>query len=393
MAPDDPELQDPFANTQPDDLADSDFESDEPKSSRFNLNRRYLLIGLVFVLLICLVGVLIFRVLTENGGEEVAADTPTPAPTEAAPTVIATVVEEPTPSPTRVIAEQPTPETTAEPTATLSAAPSPTAAPPTPLAKPTSAAGLTMPIRTQPAAVANQLKNGDFEEGFSQQGVGLNWQSFTNGEATVSFSAEVPGPYVKSGDSAQRISIAQASQPDRYAGIYQRVEVAASRPYTLELHGQIRTGPGDTQASSYGYRMQYAIDYSGGDNWRKIPPENWVELPWDEQPLGTPDVKFLSYSTVITPTAEELTLFVRAWNKWPDPGLAEYTLDSLSLIGPSPGPILAAGEETPSNGEALIPVTGDDGPANLLSDGRFWGAMLILLLLAGGAIYRGRWGY
>ncbi len=390
MPPEDLELRDPFANNQPEEIGESDFESDEPKSGRFSPNRRLLLIGLVFILLICLVGVLIYRVLTENGGEEVAADTPTP--TEALPTVIATVAaEEPTPSPTRVIAEEPM----VTPTATPLPEPSPTPTPPVPptAIQPTSAADLSVPVRAKPGSPENRLANGDFEEGFGDQGVGLNWQSFTNGGAVVSFSSEAPGPYVKSGDSAQRISIAVASEPDRYGGIYQQVEVTPTQPYTLEMHGQIRTGVGDIQASSYGYRMQYAIDQTGSENWGQLPAEAWVELPWDEQLLGSSDVQFLAYTTVITPTTEELTLFIRAWNKWPDPGLAEYTLDSLSLTGRSPGPALLIAEAGPSDGNALIPVTGNNGPASLLSDGRFWGAILILLLLAGGAMYRRRWDY
>ena len=397
MPPEDTELQDPFANNHPDEINESDYEADEAPSSRFGSNRRFLLIGLVFILLICLVGILIYRVLTENGGGEVAVETPTPSPTEALPTVIATVEEEvPTPSPTRVIAEQPTEQPATAPTATPLAQPSPTPTPvipPTPLNQPTSAANVSRPVKAGPGQPENLLVNGDFEEGFSKDGVALDWHSFTNGGAIVSFSSEAPGPYVLSGDSAQRISIAQAGEPDRYAGIYQQVEVVPSRPYTLELHGQIRSGFGNVQASSYGYRMQYAIDQSGGENWRQLPADAWVELPWDEQLLGSPDVKFSAYTTVITPTTAQLTLFIRAWDKWPEPGLAEYTLDSLSLIGPSPSPaLLAAEEENPDERSTLIPVTGDSGSAGLLSDGRFWGAILILLLLAGGAMYRRGWG-
>lgn len=393
MAPDDSDLQDPFANNELDELDDSDFE-EESQKSRFD--RRYLLIGLVVAALLCLVGLVIFRVFTE-GGDEVAVNTPTPIPalTEE-PTVVATVADEPTPSPTRVIAEEPTEEptteVTAEPTPTE---PTPTAVPPTPAGSPTTgAADMTISVGVvEGGPPENQLKNGGFEEGFDEQGVALDWASFSNGSAIVSYSTEITGPQVMSGSSAQRISIAEATQPDRYAGIYQQMEVAPNQPYTLTLHGQIRTGPGDTQASSYGYRLQYALDFNGGDNWRNVPAEGWVELPWDEQPLGSPDVKFLPYTTVITPTAEELTLFVRAWNKWADPGLAEYTLDDLSLVGAASAPVLIVSGEGPDDGDALIPVTGDDGPTSLFSDGRFWGAMLILLLLATGAIYRGRWGY
>ncbi len=363
-------------------------EPEETTEAAPNRNRRILMIGVVALALICLVAILIYRILA-GGGDEVGVGTPTPTPEPIeGPTVIATVEEEePTVTPTRVISEQPeTP--TAEPTSELTVVATVTAGspvPPTPLASPGAEEGISF---TGPAAQpTNMLKNGDFEEGFDEQGVGLNWQNFTNGAAIVSFSGESPGSHVKSGDSAQRISIDAANQPNRYAGIYQSVKVTSGQPYTLTLYGQIRTGQGDIQASSYGYRMQYAIDYNGGTNWQNLPAEDWVELPWDEQRLDASDVKFLSYTTTITPTTERLTLFIRAWNKWAEPGLAEYTLDDLSLVGRTAAPIKV------ENGETLIPVTGAGDSLDLLADSRFWGAMLILLLLGVGAIYRSRWGY
>lgn len=364
---------------------------DEESGGRFNLNRRFLLIGVVALALICLVAILIYRILNPGDDVAVGTPTPTPEPTEG-PTVIATIEEEgPTVTPTRVISEQPgeptaepTTEPTTEATATTAAG---TPGPPTPFASPTGEKDEGVAFTT-PATPVNVLENGDFEKGVDEQGVGLNWQSFTNGGAVVSYSAETSEPHVRNGTTAQRISIAQASRQSRYAGIYQSAEVRAGQPYTLTLHGQIRTGLGDIEASGYGYRMQYAIDDTGGTNWQAIPDEDWVELPWDEQRLDAADVEFLSYETTITPSSDELTLFIRGWNKWADPGLAEYTLDDLSLVGRPAGPVMVQ-----ENGEALIPETGAGDRLSLLADGRFWGAVLILMLLAGGAIYRGRWGY
>ena len=145
MAPDDSDLQDPFANNELEELDDSDFE-EESQKSRFD--RRYLLIGLVVAALLCLVGLVIFRVFTE-GGDEVAVNTPTPIPalTEE-PTVVATVADEPTPSPTRVIAEEPTEEPTTEVTTEPEPTePTPTTAPPTPVSSPTTgAADMTISV-------------------------------------------------------------------------------------------------------------------------------------------------------------------------------------------------------------------------------------------------------
>ncbi len=363
--------------------------------------RRLLLIVLVVLVIVCLLGVLVYRMFTEIG-DDVASYTPTPALTTT-PEVVVTLEEENTPTPTRVIEE-----TTVPPTAKPTSKSTNTPTPQPPTATPTSA----VPSESDDSnsngfsvsSIEDLLTNGDFEEGFDNQGVGLNWQSFKNDNVVVAFSGEASGPMVKSGSSAQRISLAGATEGNRYGGIYQQFKVVPNQTYTLDLHGQIRTGMGDIELSSYGYRMQYVIDYTGGNNWLNIPPENWVELPWDEQLIQSPEVKFLDYTTEITPTSNQLTLFVRAWNKWPEPGLAEYTLDSLSLIGPSPSSMLAtvagletgAGSETEAGEELVdegLPRTGANDSAGLMGDGRFWGAMLILVLLGTGAIYRGRWGY
>ena len=64
----------------------------------------------------------------------------------------------------------------------------------------------------------------------------------------------------------------------------------------------------------------------------------------------------------------------------------------------------STGEGTSSSGTATttgqseemvdgaLPVTGtDDAP--LMQDGRFWGAVLVLLLLVSGAVYRAKWSW
>lgn len=361
-------------------------------------NRRIILIGLVLLFLICLVAVLIYNVFTA-GGEEVAGGTPTPtlSPTEATPAVPFSGTEEPTLTPTRVIQEQPT--TAATPTATTAPTATPTAttkAPPTP----TAAAIAGAPVAMEPKAgpIEDLLKNSDFEQGFDERGVALAWEPFKNDGVQALYGPET-FPYVESGSSAQRITMVGATAYNRYSGIYQQVEVTPNQVYTLTIHGQTRTGFGDVSKSSYGYRIQYAV--ANLQNWQNVPEADWVELPWDEQLLNTSTTKFYSYTTTIQPSSDKITLFVRAWNKWPDPGEVQYTFDSFSLVGPrliSETIIAGAGPTTTTPpGDQMInkplPVTGaGDGPT-LIHDGRFWIGMLILLMLAGGAVYRAKWGY
>jgi len=377
---------------------------------RIRGNQRIILIVVVALALLCLVGVLIYNILTGGAGEDVAAEpsptaVPTQAPTEEGPEEVITP-EEATATPTRVVGEEVEgevmAEATTEPTLEPTTEPATATPSPTPARQASSATSSSALVAAKPQ-VRELLANGDFEQGFGNTGVGLQWGSFKTEGAAISFSSEAPGPFVKTGSSAQRISISQAAQADQYAGIYQQVEVIPGQTYTLKLFGQIRSPFGDIQASSYGYRMEYAIDYNGGTNWGRIPEQDWVELPWDEQRLDTAEVKFLGHAASVEATSDQLTLFVRAWNKWPHPALAEYTLDSLSLVGSASAPITAApvassaaGGST-GTGEALVdkglPTTGTGDETRFIQDGRFWGAVVILLLLAVGAIYRARWNY
>ncbi|NJN93081.1 MAG: hypothetical protein HC875_02800 [Anaerolineales bacterium] len=264
-------------------------------------------------------------------------------------------------------------------------------------------------MQQQPVEVKNLLKNGDFEAGFDQRGAALEWEPFRNDGFQAIYANET-FPYIESGSNAQRVTIVGATQYSRYAGIYQQVEVVPGQVYTLTLHGQIRSVVGDVNQSSFGYRMQYAISQTGLKNWANVPEAEWVELPWDEQPINASVTKFYSYTTTIEPAAARITLFVRGWNKWPDQSEGQYTFDSFSLVGPStaPAPVqTSAGEAgtsgatsssaTPTSGDAMIdkglPTTGTGDAPHLMQDGRFWGGLLILLLLATGAVYRARWGY
>jgi hypothetical protein len=392
---------------------------------RIQDNRRIILILLVALLLVCLLGVLAYNVFVAGrGGGEVAGEPPTatPVPTEEVAEAGATPVEEATPTPTRVVAgaptEAPTTEPTSEATTEATTGPTPTPQPtPTPTSSEELAAapgGTTLIEVPDTSQIEDILRNGNFEAGFDDRGVAQQWEIFKTDAANYAFSQETAEPFVQDGSSAQRISVENAVEADRYGGIYQMVEVVPGEVYTLTLHGQIRSGFGDVEASGYGYRIQYGLDFEGGTDWRTIPADHWVELPWDDQLLGGTEFEFSTHTAELTATSDKLTLFVRVWNKWPIQSLAEYTLDNLSLVGPVPGKVMlvsvetgevaegspptqlgATGGEIPAE-EVLIdqplPVTGLGGEPNFMEDGRFWAGVIILVLLAAGALFRARWG-
>jgi hypothetical protein len=358
--------------------------------------RRLVLIGLVMLVLICLVGVLIFRILTTEN-EVAGGNTPTPTLAATEEPTVAVTPEEPTATPTRVLSETPTVVSGSKDTAT----PTPTKVAPTPTSTPTATVAASPGVSSsgpKPGEIKDLLKNGDFEQGFDQRGVALEWEPFKNESVQAIYGGET-FPYVESGSNAQRITMIGASEFNRHAGIYQQVEVVPGQTYTLTLHGQIRTGQGDVNQSSFGYRVQYAVSEAGLKNWQNVPETDWVELPWDEQLINASVTKFYSYTNTIEPTSAKITLFVRTWNKWPDPGEAQYTFDSFSLVGPASvsAPVLTSAGAATTGEEPMVdkglPKTGANEEGNFMGDGRFWSGILILLLLATGAVYRARWGY
>jgi hypothetical protein len=404
-------------------------------------NRRIILIGLIVLLLVCLVGALVFNVFFRNSGQDDVAQEPTATVQQEEPTA----EPDPTATPTPVVEEEPTtapapaedeeveaemaeeeveeadPETDDEETETIEIAGSENEADSTASDGDSGSAtgtDTTVNVATTVETVAvtmidEILKNGSFEAGFSDDGVGVDWETFKSGAATISFSPETTDPFLRDGQSAQRISIDRAYEANQYGGLFQTVEVVPGEIYTLTLHGQIRSGLGSEFSSSYGYRLQYALDESGAEDWRAITDTGWVELPWPEQSLDVSNITFSEYSESFTPQTETVTLFIRGWNKWPDPGLAEYTLDALSIVGPvqsstemvetvvvvtgdsdAAGGDVASAATPQADGEMIdkpLPITGAYDDFSLMQDPRFWGAVLVLMLLAGGAMYKAHW--
>ncbi|GAB4543688.1 MAG: hypothetical protein Kow0063_37060 [Anaerolineae bacterium] len=311
----------------------------------------------VFVLLVAAVVALVlvgwlamqrFQIPNPLAPAPTATDTPAPEPAAVSPPPVAQA----TATPTRVVVE---------------AGPSPTA-PPT--ATPTLAI-----VEVSAPVISERIRNGSFEDGFEDHSVGLGWTPFTNGGAIFEFLEETWPPAVLDGQHAQRIQVREASQPDRHAGIHQTVRVVSGETYNLTLHGQIRSGEGDIRISQYGYRMQLGIDYSGQQDWTAV--EDWIELPWDEQRFDSDFLFFYDYSTPLVATGPRLTIFIRTWNKWPDPGRVEYTLDGISLRGPTPFEEMAFDQPLPLTGDApsvtgRVRVLGSAVVVGLLLAGAIW---------------------
>ena len=242
-----------------------------------------------------------------------------------------------------------------------------------------------------PGAAANLLVNGGFEEGFVEgQGQGVGWGRFQNGNVHAGWYDDTWEKVVCDGEHAQLLELKGAKENDRYVGIFQTVNVVPNSEYVLTLRGLVRSDSGSPENSDYGFRMQYAIDYTGGANWESLDIK-WIELMWDEQPRQDPNgdlqYRYETYTVKVKATSNKLTLFVRGWKKWADEVEGNYDLDCLSLVGPH-----APGTQPPPSGQPTatpapeMPETGNE-IAFLENPVLVVASAALLVVLAGGAVW------
>jgi hypothetical protein len=186
----------------------------------------------------------------------------------------------------------------------------------------------------------NLIANGDFEGGFGVNGVAYGWHEFDNGgEMTASWHDDTWPPVINDGSHSQLIEINTicrgASDPDRYAGIYQKVSVKAGTTYELCMSGMLRSLWGDPDPASWGYTAQVGIDQDGGTDWSALTAADWTDVPWDTvYPRTEPGDEMDSYCMNVKAESSSLTVFIRLWKKWPTAGReALLNIDSVTLKG------------------------------------------------------------
>jgi hypothetical protein len=261
-------------------------------------------------------------------------------------------------------------------------------------ATPTTTITPTMPSPTHtptPIPASNVIENGGFEEGFVEgQGVGVGWGRFQNGSVFAGWYDDSWSKVVYEGEHAQLLELIDATEGNRYVGIFQTVSVVPDAEYDLTLHGLVRSDEGSPEASNYGYRMQYGIDFSGGGNWESEDIE-WVELMWDDQPREDPTgqnvYQMEVYTTTLTTQGPSLTLFIRGWKKWADPREGNFDIDGVSLVGPqSPSQSQPDEDQATETPEPGMPETGNEF-ALLENSVLVVASAVLLVILAGGAVW------
>jgi LysM repeat protein len=190
-------------------------------------------------------------------------------------------------------------------------------------------------------STADVLHNGNFEGGFVMVPgcgmVGAGWGCFNNGgSAAYGFYDDQWAPVVADGSHSQLIEINTkqyaASEPDRFAGIYQTVELARGSVYTLQMKGGMREHQPDAAEDKYRYRVQWGYTTNGSQDWTQV--TNWVELPWDKIDERTAPTGLESYASTFLAPGSKITLFIRAWKKWGNSYKElDVNIDAVSLTG------------------------------------------------------------
>lgn len=184
----------------------------------------------------------------------------------------------------------------------------------------------------------NLLENGDFESGFKPGTVAKEWDSFTNGGAAgYGFYDETWKLAVFQGSHAQMIEINSkglaATDPDRYAGIYQVVDgLTPGQTYEVNIYGMIREMNYASHGGEDPYRFvaQWGIASDGSTDWTMVSEWHTIPLPMGDR-VSPPG--YGKYTARFEAPSKKVTLFLRGWKKWATP-YREFDLDfdNVSLL-------------------------------------------------------------
>ncbi len=161
---------------------------------------------------------------------------------------------------------------------------------------------------------------------------------FNNGGAAAyGFYDEMWTPVIKDGAHGQLIEIntwgLAASQPDRFAGIYQVVGgLTAGATYEISAWGMLREEAAHPTEDKFRYRVQWGYAPADADP-SEADITNWTELPWDNIYVRTAPGSMSSFSARFTAPAGKTVVAFRAWKKW---GTAQrelnVNLDAIKLV-------------------------------------------------------------
>ncbi len=228
-----------------------------------------------------------------------------------------------------------TPTPTSAPTATPAPGATPVPSPTPGGVSPAPTVVATVPTTTL-CKGTNLLVNGDFEAGFVDKAVAKGWGWFTNGgHSSYGFYDDAWPPVVGDGQHSQLIEINSwghfPADRDRYAGIYQVVHgLIPGATYELCFSGMMREAASHSWEDPYRYQVQWGLAEGNTPDWTKVGA--WVTVPWNTIYLRTSPGPMLHYGVRFVAPSSTVTLFIRAWKKWPTSNRElDTNIDSVKL--------------------------------------------------------------
>ena len=209
------------------------------------------------------------------------------------------------------------------------------------------------PVQPEVCGGPELLFNGDFESGFNRTAlgeIGRGWGGFINGgaanfgfyneqwDAVVSMASRQSWSKGWTGEevvgNGQLIEINSKrmfpTDPDRYAGIYQRIGgLTPGATYQLTVRGLLR-GEGNEE-DPYRFDAEWGLNAGPDTEWRNV--SHWEHMDLgsiykrtEPGPLGTYTVKFKA-------PANSAVLFIRGWKKWAITNVEmDFNLDDISVV-------------------------------------------------------------
>lgn len=190
------------------------------------------------------------------------------------------------------------------------------------------------------------LSNGNFEGGFTPNGVALKWTSFQNNGRHVvqAFYDDTWTPVLGGGKHSQLIEISSLGEgyydpdqeADRVGGICQVVTgLTPNATYYVNANGIIRITEGDEHTDDWSWVAEWGY-LPGADSscaqWPQV--TNWDVFPWGHVDFRESPTAMNGYTRVITAPTATMTVYFVAWKKWAV-GARELLVnfDNLSLAG------------------------------------------------------------
>jgi hypothetical protein len=223
---------------------------------------------------------------------------------------------------------------------------------------------------------ANLIKNCSFEERDpnSNNGVAVNWEPYSNGQAWFGWYDETWPEAVRAGEHAQLMEIFQVEPNilDRVIAIHQTVDVMPNYVYNLTISAIMRSQAPSQDRNKFEFEMYWGVDFSGQGNYDAV--ETWNLMPLTEQfRLGStgeyPEDVPLFYETITVTvqsgSSNRITLFIRGLKKFPTGTEVNFDVDDVSLVAAASAPP----QTVPETGQVINPAISNEQVSNLPTSG------------------------